>query len=515
MGISLYRSFLLAGFLITLSLSSSEAGTKRVVIVVLDQMRPDFINNYDLTHLRGLRRDSVDFVNASVGHFPAITPVSHAVIGTGLFPKRFGWGDEIFRDAEGLVGEKGSWHSSYELSLPQYRRFFKKFTPRPGALSLLKRKLKGTAIAVGQKSYATILLGGRDADRVITLERVKEGEWKGWCVPSGLRVPTYISKPEGGRFYLHCSGDYGTKKTLYPLDGDHYVPGDDPGHQGGDVWTADAALEVMRREKNWRVLLITMGGIDKIGHIYGEMDGHKPKNPSFRLSGILKVADQQVGKIIAELKRQNQWEETLFIVTADHGGLSAAKNFYGDPRELKFIYGQLSKKDHREMPQAAQKWFQREIVDHGIADTAIRIWLTEEAEKDSESQCRSFSKMPGAIAVYKKQEVVQDAGYQLCSVFRGEKVPDFLSPVPILNTMVQKDSPDLVIQLEDDTGYRLLGDHGGLQEKVMRIPMLVHGLDRPAKASQCPIRLVDLMPVVMRSIGVDPPSWLDGNVNCL
>jgi hypothetical protein len=51
------------------------------------------------------------------------------------------------------------------------------------------------------------------------------------------------------------------------------VPGKDPAHLGGDIWTADAAIEIMKRDR-WSGLFLTFGGIDKIAHMLGEQDGH-------------------------------------------------------------------------------------------------------------------------------------------------------------------------------------------------------------------------------------------------
>ena len=70
---------------------------------------------------------------------------------------------------------------------------------------------------------------------------------------------------------------------IYKLDGNHYVPGKDPAHLGGDVWTADAAIEIMNRE-SWSGLFLTFGAIDKIGHMLGEQDGHGLQSVPTRIS---------------------------------------------------------------------------------------------------------------------------------------------------------------------------------------------------------------------------------------
>ena len=55
---------------------------------------------------------------------------------------------------------------------------------------------------------------------------------------------------------------------MYPLDGNRFVPGIDPAHYGGDVWVADAGMEMMEKEP-WSGMLLTLGGIDKASHMWG------------------------------------------------------------------------------------------------------------------------------------------------------------------------------------------------------------------------------------------------------
>ncbi len=55
---------------------------------------------------------------------------------------------------------------------------------------------------------------------------------------------------------------------MYPLDGNRFVPGTDPAHLGGDMWVADAGMEMMDKE-NWSGMLLTLGGIDKTSHMWG------------------------------------------------------------------------------------------------------------------------------------------------------------------------------------------------------------------------------------------------------
>ncbi|MBI1909858.1 MAG: alkaline phosphatase family protein [Deltaproteobacteria bacterium] len=521
-----FINFFLLFFLPSLVFASPKGDSpKRVMVVVLDQMRPDYIETYNLTNLKKLRDNSLSFKNANVGHFPTNTVMSHPVIGTGLFPKHYGWSDELYEDREGWFGPKGERSITADFGLKQFRKIYQKNLPRPTALSLLKEKLGGEVIAIGQKDYAAITMGGLDADRVIVPSgKIKKGKWKGWRRPDGLNVPSYIAKPVGGRFWLDCRDDYGTKGSLYPLDGNRYVPGEDPEHWGGDFWTTDVALAVIEKNPEWRVLLVTLGGVDKIGHLFGEMDNPAQQKATadfpYNFRRVLKIADEQVGRLVADLKKRGLWEKTIFIVTADHGGLSSAKHFYGERQRPghdghdNFYYGPFQRSRDYKPSVLARKWLDGR-VENALLSTANRIWLNEEAKRDVPAQCRHFSQMPAAIAVYRKNGEGDSYFYERCSPYRGPHLPPFLDPVTLLNTSASGQAPDLVVQLADDSGYALLGDHGGFQEKSMRIPFFLHTPGIQPAMSHCPIRLVDLLPIVMTQVGVKPPSWMDGNTDCL
>ena len=75
----------------------------RVVIIVLDQARPDTITRYGMENVQALQRKGKSFPNAIVGDMAAETVVSHNVITSGLFPKDMGWSNEVYRDEDNVL----------------------------------------------------------------------------------------------------------------------------------------------------------------------------------------------------------------------------------------------------------------------------------------------------------------------------------------------------------------------------------------------------------------------------
>jgi hypothetical protein len=91
----------------------------------------------------------------------------------------------------------------------------------------------------------------------------------------------YVANTECRRFYIDSNRSHtqGTAETapawMYPLEGNRDVPGNDPAHYGGDVWSTDVALQIMD-QGNWSGILLTLGGIDKAGHMWGGLNDVPP-----------------------------------------------------------------------------------------------------------------------------------------------------------------------------------------------------------------------------------------------
>ena len=65
--------------------------------------------------------------------------------------------------------------------------------------------------------------------------------------------------------------------------------------------------------------------------------------------------------------------------------------------------------------------------------------------------------------------------------------------------------------LRDNASYGVAGDHGGAQEKVQRIPIIFSGpgVHRGARPRD-DMRSVDIMPTVLRALGIPETHWTDG-----
>jgi arylsulfatase A-like enzyme len=334
---------------------------------------------------------------------------------------------------------------------------------------------------------------------------------------------------------------------MYQGEGNRFVPGNDPAHLGGDTWVADAAIQMMERE-NWSGMFVTMGGIDKAGHMWGAQDDAANARPNCAtLTGQTHVkcaaenADVQLGKLLAEVKKVDQARggKTLVVLTADHGA-TYGRSFYGkqtiDAGDSNWYYappdlgvfdaGSLatgtSAPDVKTYsnPSTAVK----NILDadghlaFSYQSTAIEAWLrpqfNDEAGRIAKAQ--TMLTMPGVTAAYYRDGdhfTLQGTNAMTTSErsWWQAKAQD------IVDTMAAPDGngPDVIGLLHDNTSYGVYGDHGGAQESVQRVPMVFWVPGLGAVRNTGTFRTPDVMPTILQALGIPLTTPVDGTARPL
>ena len=470
-----------------------------LVIMVFDQMRPDYIDRFNLENFKRLRAASRHYPEAYVGHLAAQTIVSHLVIPTGLPPRELPWLEDVLVDAEGALGKPNAAYKTDDLTREQMWRLLER-VPRQRFLQSRIRDALGPVFAIGEKNYAATVFGGPHASAIVTLTKAK-----GRCTPDGVNVPGYIAG--NPRFSLDCAETYGTGlSTIYAFDGSRYVPGNDAAHQGGDVWTADAALEVMRREP-WSGLFLTFGGIDKVAHMLGEQDGPGLASvPSqYRLADVLRIADAQLGRILGELDARGLADRTMVVVTADHGG-QRHEAYLGNNRFQSCCpYENVA--DTPEPPYWLEHLNNVGKLRTGYADSDITLWLSDHSESNERALVRGLQDVSGVTEIYAKRNAGDAYHYEQVYTSLEKQEDAFRSwasthSEELANTMAGAGGPDLIALLADGYGFGRIGGHGGAQEKVQRIPMIIRVPGEKPSTRTVALRLMDLAPEIASVLGL-------------
>lgn len=236
---------------------------KHVVLITLDGSRPDFYldTSWHAVNIRQLLKEGT-YANGVNSVFPTMTYPSHTTIITGVQPVKHGiYYNSVF-EPTGSTG-KIYWQDS-SIKVPTLWT------------AAQKKGLKSAAIFWPVSAAAPVMYNFPDVGSAGEKERIA------------------FSKPAGLLQDFKDNVFHDTSRIDY----------------GQDTNTARMASYIIKKDKP-NLMLIHFFGIDHFEHEEGR-DGQKVRNAVY-------VADLGVGMIINALKDAGIWNETVLIVTGDHG----------------------------------------------------------------------------------------------------------------------------------------------------------------------------------------------------
>src|SRR5829696_5729162 len=95
-------------------------------------------------------------------------------------------------------------------------------------------------------------------------------------------------------------------------------------------------------------MMVTMGSVDKMAHMWGTDDdgpsgAGDDTEEQAHLAFAVRTADEQVGRLLDELDAEGIRDETLVVLTTDHAGMTAHR-YHGldgkDRGNFNWYYGQ-------------------------------------------------------------------------------------------------------------------------------------------------------------------------------
>jgi len=314
---------------------------------------------------------------------------------------------------------------------------------------------------------------------------------------------------------------------MYPLEGNRFAPGFDPAHLGGDIWSADVAIEVIQNDPDWHGMLVSLGAIDKMGHMWGPNDKGEPGaapgsvEEMRHLPFIAQNADAQVGRIADALEAAGELDETLIVIAADHGA-QTGKRFYGINQpgrsDFNWYFGiestSGSNEDYRMPSPAIQQLVDALGTDLGFSyqDSHIAVWLNDISLGSKRDAALAVRNLPDVVAAYYRDGDRYVRHGSLGTMSGGARSWFNQHAQELVDTMAADYGPDVVGLLADDVTYGVYGDHGGHQAQVQNIPIIFSwsGLQAGATPS-VPMRSVDILPSILSLMGISfDASSMDG-----
>jgi hypothetical protein len=501
----------------------------KVVIIVVDALSRRIVEKYDMKNVQRLMARGVDSPRGYLGHTGSVTVVTHNVITSGLLPKNMGWTSEGYRDVDGVLGPEGGFYitSNFghsEMSALQTHAGY------PHLSDYLDDS--GKVFTVSPKGYAAYGLAGPGSPdtSVVTFTSGPTCEGQRYRMPTGVPAPpAYIGAECGSRYLVERDKGYDTLQfpaQLYPATDDRYVVGDEPAHEGGDVWATDAVLDIMEHEQDaWSGIFVSLPGVDKAAHMWGGVRDPEEATTGYDAMTHMRyaaaTADAQVGRIMKALRESGELDSTLVVLTADHGSVAAAPgHWHGDfePENdygyFNWYYGDAENDVPYDRPQEALQ----PLVDTGkvglsYSDSMLSVWLNDQSPATVSTVAKVMRKLPDVTAVWRRD----GDHFTRVTRVRRDRMPSKAERAwfdrkaqGLLDTQAADYGPDLVATLPDHTTYSVLGDHGGIQRASQRIPIVFAGADLSRQDLRAEVRSVDIMPTILRAMGIAPTFMMDG-----
>ncbi len=276
--------------------------------------------------LKSLKKDSVFFEKARVGHLEAHTAVGHAAIGTGTYPREsHTFSNEIYTWKEGKVNARSVYQGKekdlnlYELNtLTLADEWDRKNNNVPVVISQCYAARASIGMAGhGLKIPEHLQTQGPSDSDFVYWENNKTLRWdtddKAFQVPNLLKnvdlYSFYLSNKNQIQSSFSATDKIDFLRKLHFFQASEFQVNLDGNSFRGAI--QDEILDKkLDRDGKADLVYLTLKATDAVGHLYGWESKESEK--------ILLATDQEIRKIF-DFLRSHYEDRFIMIVTADHG----------------------------------------------------------------------------------------------------------------------------------------------------------------------------------------------------
>lgn len=432
------------------------ASARYLALISIDACRPDYLHLTEIPNISSLMTNGVTYTRAWTGQLESNTPPGHATTATGSLPRNqgvigFGWRD--------LSRGNMTWPTTIE-AVKQGR--LGEIIAASGAVSiqqLIKENDPSakTVTVSSNKFFAAAVMGNKYADHIIY--SVRSGKT---LVPSGVEgqmPPSQILNDPTLRYSL-------------PVTPVQY-----------DAWAMDIAVKMLELERP-RALMINLPETDGVGHQTGGIVAPQT------MAGIVANVDRQIGRLIQTYRNLGIYDQTLFIVTADHGMIPNTRQVRSE-----------------QIRKAVEQTGTRALSLGG--GTSFDIYLRDQTKSREVAESIASQNIAGVDAVYYRLQSQGTYQYVLSSPYVSRMSQGLDAAYRyLLSTFAGPTSPDVAAVLNENTvigedAPNTRGSHGGLSWDVEHIPLIISGPGvKKGYVSQMPAGLIDIAPTTLSLMGI-------------
>jgi predicted AlkP superfamily pyrophosphatase or phosphodiesterase len=454
-------------------------------MIVLDGGRPDYIQNNlsNMPNMRALLKTGRWYNNAWVGSLMSITPPDHAVIGTGSLPKNDGgivnwdWGIHSTEKISPTFQALSSFQNGYAFKIM-------KDSGTPTLSGEIKKKYPGSLVIAGSGAHfhAAGPMGGPDASWIFWYNRNQKGQW----------APlTLGNKPVPAKLL----NDPSLRTKLVTNNGSTVPLTYDPVKLGAqNSYVIKFAIRSLQLYKP-RAMMLNLPEVDTVGHWsqHWKVDEHR----------LYTSFDGDLGKIIAAYKAAGIYNQTMFVVTADHGMMQS-------------VHRVLDRSAVRSVLKANKV---SDILINGGGTggpSMMSIWMKHQSDNAATARAIWAKHLDNVSAIYYLDHTGNSYQYKMAGC-ESDKPPFFNSSCSpalqktyayLMSTDAGTTGEDIAILLRENARNsglpQMLGRHGGADWASQHTTLILSGPGVKAGTSTAPARLTDIAPTVERFMGITP-----------
>jgi predicted AlkP superfamily pyrophosphatase or phosphodiesterase len=442
--------------------SADTVTPKYLVLLVLDGARPDYFGVTALPHVDSLIQQGTQYSSAFSGILEAETPAGHATIATGSRPSN-----------DGILGfDWGTDNDRYSLFNPDQMGALEQIiqdSHAPTIAGLYKQKFPEARVVAlsGHKYYAAAPLGGPDADAIMYYEGDPQGHYVPVAVPGHTPPPGVLDAPGV------------TLPTTHLANGQE------------DGLATTLALATVKR-MHPRIMLINYPEFDwPLGHIDG---GIIDKSA---VIADMKNFDADLGRIEAAYRAEGILDQTLFVITADHGMMPIARFV---PASV--LDNAVSQSGTTALDVAA--------------NSAEYVWLADPTKAQTVAQNIVNAKDAGIQSAY---YLTSSGGQPQYVAANRSQLTDSEEAANqyLLTSLLNGHQPTVVVVGNEGASFsdpktNWKADHGGPSWESEHVPLILAGPGiKAGQVISTPAQLDDVAPTVLKDMGVQP-TGMQGKV---
>lgn len=438
----------------------------RIVLFVIDGCRPDYLESAIIPNIRSLMTNGTTYSDAWVGGLRNTSAASHAMLGTGSFPKNNGVIDLFQKDA--LTGKFGFYNTWEEVVSGNFNRRMERMSITSLSKVYQDKYPNSMSISISSSRYFAAASMGQGANLILFNDTfynfIPNKEYQVFGV-LGHELPFSLS-----------------------------IKGNDE-----DDWVTNLSLKMIE-EYSPNLLMINFPLTDYVGHMTNI------NNSDLKIRETIANVDNQIGRIIEEYKRRGYYDNTIFVLVSDHG-MTPSLHWISQQR-----LNDIAKGDNSMITPSSECY----IANYDESKYNIQGAVNIISNGKSEIVAKDIwdAHIVGIKNVYYKTE---DNNYLSASEKISKSLDDCYKY--LLSSYASDFSPDIVVITRENwrpDSYKFFpqpieGNHETISWNTQHIVLILSGPNiKKGVTLSSPARIIDICPTLMELCGIEFNDIKDG-----